>query len=553
MTHDAIIRKGALGVAIAVALSAAPALAETTLWLVRPLYPGQEALVERTEKALDKLMPGPARKDAVIGLKELGKALEGKRAEQVPCLSSDERCLDPTDAFVASLGFDRVVLIYGGQDEAGFKFRVAAYEPKTGKVTPASATAAALEKALLGAVAKVVPAASTLEVKSTPSGATVYIDGEKAGTTPLSTQVLPGERVVRIDLKLHQPVEETVVIPIRGAAVVEKALAKVAARILVTALPAGTTISIDGVVAGKDRVDRGIDPGKHVIRCTADEHKAFEQTIEVKPDDTVPINVSLESIAPKATPPDKPTIIIVEKDKPPDGKPSPDVKVPPPFVPMQAVPKTITEQNLDRKSYFHLGFEWARLEKDRLVGRRWGDNGFGRTDRILTPGRVLMGGSMEYGTYGKYFGLAVVGLSYLTNSDVWGMHIGHIGATQELDSNNNPKTDQIDSVRVHMVNIRALQPQVRFVIGRFQLGLQAGLAFRTGQIYGVSDTTSYPDGFMLMDLLAEGRLNARFYVADGFYLQGSANYSFYLTGETTSENDRSAGQWGFNAGVGYGF
>ena len=38
-------------------LAAAPAFAEKTVWLVRPLYPGQEALVGKTEAALAKILP----------------------------------------------------------------------------------------------------------------------------------------------------------------------------------------------------------------------------------------------------------------------------------------------------------------------------------------------------------------------------------------------------------------------------------------------------------------------------------------------------------------
>ena len=55
-----------------------PAWADKTLWLVRPLYPGQETLVDRTEKALDKLMPADARQDSVIGQKELAAAFKGR-------------------------------------------------------------------------------------------------------------------------------------------------------------------------------------------------------------------------------------------------------------------------------------------------------------------------------------------------------------------------------------------------------------------------------------------------------------------------------------------
>ncbi|MEW5741457.1 MAG: PEGA domain-containing protein [Myxococcota bacterium] len=537
------LRKLKWGALVLSALLAGPAWAEPTVWLVRPLYPGQEALVERTELALGKLMPGEARKEAIIGVKELGAALKGKSVDLVPCLSGDERCADPIDPFVAGLGFERVVLIQGGQDETGFTYKVVAYEPKTGKTTPANATNANLEKALLGAVAKVVPAASTLEVQSTPPGATVYVDDVKVGVTPLSTQVLPGERVVRIDLKLHQPVEETLIIPIRGGAKLEKTLEKVAARIVITASPASATITIDGVEAGKDKVDRGISPGSHTIRITADKHKAFEQTISVKADEQYVLDKTLEPLPGQGA-----VAVVADPNK---GKEKPPPPPPPP-------PPTDTEKSYQQKSYFHASFEYASIIGNSLVGRRWGTDGTGRTTAITSSGRTLIGASAEYGTFGKYFGLGVVGVTYLTNADRYSMNVGHtIGAAQEVIGGMTA-TDFIDPVRIHLVTIRAIQPQVRICVWRFQFALQLGLEFRTGNIIEQSTTPAYKDGFMVLDLMASAHLSVRFNVAEGFFFFGSGNYTQYIIGEKAASADDSAtfqgpSTAGFNVGVGYGF
>lgn len=535
-------RSSRRAVCLALVLAAAPALSEPTVWLVRPLYPGQEALVERTETALGKLMPGEARKDAVIGMKEFSAALKGKSVETVPCLSGDERCADPIDPFVAGLGFERIVLIQGGQDEAGFKYRVTAYEPKTGKVMPASASNANLEKALLGAVAKVVPAASTLDVKTTPPGATVYVDDVKVGVTPLSTQVLPGERVVRVDLKLHQPIEETLVIPIRGGASLEKTLEKVAARIVITASPAGANISIDGQALGQDKVDRGISPGSHTIRITADKHKAFEQTINVKADEQYVLDKTLEPLPGQA-------VAVVTPVKGQDRPPPPPPPPPPP---------TETEKSYQLKSYFHASYEFASLLGSGLVGRRWGTDGTGRTTDIRTGGRTLMGAGAEYGTFGRYFGLAVVGVSYLTNVDRYTLGVGHtFGSAQEVD-NGVTGPDFVDPVRIHLVTIRAIQPQFRLCVWRFMFALQVGVEFRTGQIIESNPATFYKDGFMVLDLLASARLNVRFNIVSGLFMFGAFNYTQYLVGEKATAVDdmgefKGPSSFGFNVGVGYGF
>ncbi|MDP3237258.1 MAG: PEGA domain-containing protein [Myxococcales bacterium] len=547
---------------------ATSAFAETTLWLVRPLYPGQEALVERTEKALDKLIAATERQDHVIGRTELAAALKGRKVDELPCLGAGERCADPIDPFVATLGFGRIVMVQGGQDEAGFKFRVVSYEPALNKVMPATSAAPVLEKALLGAVAKVVPVASTLEVKSTPPGATVYIDDTKMGVTPLTTQVLPGERVIKIDLKLHQPIEETLVIPIKGSASLEKSLDKVAARLIVTAAPAGTSISIDGQPVAKDRIDRGILPGQHVIRLTAENHKAFEQTISVKPDEQYVLDKTLEPLPGAVVigptrPPD--TMTVVVKNQQPDQA----VKVTTPLPPPPA-PASETELTYEKRSYFQLSYEYGSLLGNSLVGRRWGNSGTGRTTSIDSPSRLLMGGSLEYGTGGKYFGVAVVGISYLTNVERFNLGVGYApGAQREVDMGITGPSS-ISNTRIHMVTIRALQPQLRLAAWRFMFQLQVGAEFRTGQIIEPAATTFYKDGFMILDLLAAARLNVRFFIVEGLYFFGSGHFTYYILGESSrleAPNDgmmppmttgpepafNNSHQWGFNVGLGYGF
>ncbi len=428
-----------------------------------------------------------------------------------------------------------------------------------------------LEKALLGAIVKVYPAASTLEVHSTPAGAMVFIDDAKAGLTPISTQVLPGEHVVRIDLKLHQPVEETIVVPFRGQVGVNKTLEKVAARIVVTAQPAGTLISIDGQEAGKDSVDRGIAPGEHVIRLTVAEHKSFEQTITVKPDEQFTLDQTLEPLVPPKDPTATDKVKVTLPDAPP---PRPDGVGPvsgnPVFVPRPNTnpvfsaqppppppPPSETDKGYERRNYFLLGYTQATMLGDSLVGRRWGTAGIGRTQKFTTPGRGLLGGEVEYGTSGKYFGVAVVGVTYLTNAATTGMSIGWAaGETGPEQFTGVPGPDHLDEMKFHLIHLRALQPQLRFCFWRFQLTFQAGLEFRSGILTGVSaDKTinPYTDGFQPLDLLATGRVSLRAHLLDGFFLYGAGDYWYYLLGETTADATRSSAAWAFNGGIGYGF
>jgi hypothetical protein len=534
--------------------------AEKTLWLVRPLYPGQEALAGRTEQAIDKLTTPANRPDTIIGHKELAAALAGKKAGELPCFNGETRCADPIDPFVASLGFDRVVLVQGGQDETGFKFKVVSYEPASGKVSPATASDANLGNALIGAIAKVVPVTSTIDVTSTPPGATVYVDDKKVGVTPLNAaQVLPGERVVRIDLKLHQPIEETVVVPMRGIAKLDKTLQKVAARIVITAQPAGATISVDGNVLGKDKVDRGIEPGTHTIRITAQDYKSFEQSVQVKADEQFVLDKSLEPIPGKAPPPQ---VIVIQQ---PANNP-PAVRQPPPQPPPP--PLSLQDQLYERKNYVLGGFEYQLLRSSWLPSTRFGSAG--RTTSILSPasGRRLLGGTAEFGIFGRYLGLVAFGVSVTTNDENWSINVGYNPANSdgmahmcETGDSGMCKPSPINA-HVLLATIRAIQPQIRVQLWRFMLQLQVGLELRLGQIQEAVPISLYDGGgFFIYDLLLGARAGLRVYVVDGMFHWGQYHWSWAFASPLVqaAENGHTvssptlAGDQSFNFGIGYAF
>jgi hypothetical protein len=545
-------RNRALLVVLALAVLSSPAFAEKTLWLVRPLYPGQDALVAKTEKALERLIAQEARVDSVIGTAELVVALRARKSQEVLCLTGSARCPDPIDAFVGTLGFERVMLIKGGQDEAGYKFEVASYDPRTGKSLPSEATNSALERALLGAVVKVYPATSTLEVRSLPPGATVFIDDARAGTTPLTTPVLPGEHVVRLQLKLHQPIEETLTVPFRGQVALEKALERLAAQIVVGVRPAGASIFLDGQFVAKDTLDRGIQPGEHVLRLVADGHKAFEQTITVKPEQQFTLDKALEPIAAQGTSAGSTQPANGGADVALNGAPPLRPSGPPPPPPP---PPTEAERVYEQRNYFLVGFATANLLGDGLVGRSLNGSGVSRTERWSGEGQ-LVGAEAEFGIFGKYFGVSVIGLTFLTNPSPWAMTVGQTpGATREqfggVDAPN-----RISQVQANLVQLRALQPQLRLCLWRFQVSAQLGLELRSGQVVSLDTSLTanpFKDGFIPIDLLATARVGLRFRLVEGLFAYAAGSYWHYLLGEATAAGVTSSSALGFNGGLGYGF
>ncbi|HYV48568.1 MAG TPA: PEGA domain-containing protein [Myxococcaceae bacterium] len=271
-------------------LSASPQGSE--LWLVRPLYPGQELLVGRTEDAIRELMPPDLRAGEVIGKQELERHLSGKVAD-LACLLGDARCAEPVGSLIDALGFSRVVLVKGGQDESGYVFKVATFTPASAEVATAEGSGPSLGKALTGALVKVVPLAGTLEVATEPPGMAVFVDGERVGQTPLSTQVLPGERNVRVEGPFYVPMQIKQVIPVRGRASLRPKLEKTPARLTITVQPVEAQIFLDGEVAGAGALDRGISAGAHVVRVALGDYDPQEVPIVAKPGETVTLGLKM--------------------------------------------------------------------------------------------------------------------------------------------------------------------------------------------------------------------------------------------------------------------
>jgi PEGA domain-containing protein len=271
-------------------LSAAPSGPE--LWLVHSLYPGQELLVGRTEDAIRELMPPDLRSGEVIGRQELERYLNGKVAD-LACLLGDARCAEPIGSLIAALGFSRVVLVKGGQDDAGYQFRVATFTPSAPEVATSESSGSSLSRTLTGALVKVVPLAGTLEVTTDPPGMAVFVDGERVGQTPLSTQVLPGERSIRLEGPFYVPMQLKQVIPVRGRATLRPKLEKTPARLTVTVQPAETQIFVDGELAGTGALDRGISAGSHVVRVALGDYDPQEVPVVAKPGETVTLGLKM--------------------------------------------------------------------------------------------------------------------------------------------------------------------------------------------------------------------------------------------------------------------
>ena len=90
-----------------------------------------------------------------------------------------------------------------------------------------------------------------LTINSTPSGATLIINGLEVGKTPASFEIVPGTHLIKLTKNGYMPAWETVVCPAKTAKTIEMTMSPVTAAIMLSSNPSGAKIEINGEVIGE--------------------------------------------------------------------------------------------------------------------------------------------------------------------------------------------------------------------------------------------------------------------------------------------------------------
>jgi TonB family protein len=154
-----------------------------------------------------------------------------------------------------------------------------------------------------------------MHVDSRPQGASVSVDGEDRGTTPLElTGLGAGRYEVMVALEDHRPQLESVQIseesPRRERLFI---LTRIRTRPTtgladITSTPVGAAVSIDGKAVGESPV-RGfrLQPGEHAVEISKKGYESFSGTVAVVAGETASLGARLEPIVVESTPASAPT------------------------------------------------------------------------------------------------------------------------------------------------------------------------------------------------------------------------------------------------------
>lgn len=128
------------------------------------------------------------------------------------------------------------------------------------------------------------PLPTAIDVTTTPPGATLQIDGAKAGTTPWTATVTPGSHKLTVTLRGYKSAKDTVKVK-RGETVTRDfTLEPERVKWTLESVPSGAAVTVDGKAAGKTPLRDTIAIGEHLLVLKADGYEPLELKVQVPPD-----------------------------------------------------------------------------------------------------------------------------------------------------------------------------------------------------------------------------------------------------------------------------
>lgn len=144
------------------------------------------------------------------------------------------------------------------------------------------------------------PLAGNVRVETTPPGATVTLDGEERGKSPLALTGLPiGQHTVSIELDGFLPVKRAIQVEDQQTAVVQEGLTRAEGQLICISVPAGARIILDGRDQGvTPRTLTGVPVGKRQVTLELEGYQPWSGRAPVIHGQTTKVEVGLIRINP---------------------------------------------------------------------------------------------------------------------------------------------------------------------------------------------------------------------------------------------------------------
>jgi len=132
-----------------------------------------------------------------------------------------------------------------------------------------------------------------LEVLSSPTGASVYVNNILKGTTPLTLNLDPAIYKVRLEKPDYQNYEQQATVTAGSKTTVSITLILAVNKLEVLSTPAGANVYIDGSLAGVTPLTKVVGIGTHNVKLTKQYYIDYSMVTEVKPKEQARIEKTL--------------------------------------------------------------------------------------------------------------------------------------------------------------------------------------------------------------------------------------------------------------------
>ena len=157
---------------------------------------------------------------------------------------------------------------------------------------------------------ELAPAWADVTIRSVPMDARVLLDGEEAGRTPLTLEILRGAHRLKLEKREYAPAEiELEVAPGEQRVIGPVELVALPGHLELSSRPPGANFTVGDRFLGKGPVETAVAPRRpHKVVAMLPGHKTEQTTVTLEPDERRSLELALEpefgTVFVRATPPD---------------------------------------------------------------------------------------------------------------------------------------------------------------------------------------------------------------------------------------------------------
>lgn len=147
-------------------------------------------------------------------------------------------------------------------------------------------TAAATDAVAVSLAVKQLAPFGSLQVTTTPVGASATLDGNPIGTTPLKLEeVAAGDHRLVLSLEGYRPLQQAVTVRRQRPTTLNLSFQKDLKRVLIASDPAGARVSVDGQEVGVSPVElQEVQAGVHELQLLLSGYSVEKQELRVTPE-----------------------------------------------------------------------------------------------------------------------------------------------------------------------------------------------------------------------------------------------------------------------------